>query len=215
VRGLPPLPPDFFTLELEWAVTDGRCSTAHNIFAPGASAANVSDLRTFVAGWFFSCLGQLLPLLGTDVTCSACRLTTSGSSPVVYNQLLAPNVGANGTTNPLNGNLCLTWRTNVRGGGGRSHTLLPLSDTLVDTDHKSLRQISWAFAVSQAQLYLDNINALPSPDGGLCVLAVVQRSQAGQPLPASIWSPVLAADASVAVGTIQRRTRRRRSLSPF
>jgi hypothetical protein len=90
-----------------------------------------------------------------------------------------------------------------------------LSDTLVDTDHKSLRQISWAFAVSQAQLYLDNINALPSPDGGLCVLAVVQRSQAGQPLPASIWSPVLAADASVAVGTIQRRTRRRRSLSPF
>lgn len=215
MRGLPPLPFDFVTLTIGWAVNDGRCTTSHHIFNPGSHAASTADLSSFVSQWFLQALPQLLPLLGTDTSASTCRLSTVGSEALVYRQLLAPNAGASGTSNPLNGNLCLTWRTNQRGQGGKSHTLLPLSDTLVDTDHKSLRQISWAFAVSQANLYLEAINAIVSVDGGSCVLACVNRSRAGAPLPSSTWLPVLSADASQRVGTIQRRARSARGLSPF
>lgn len=215
MRGLPPLPHDFLTLQLDWSVSDGGCTTAHHIFNPGSGSADPADLAAFVADWFLNALPELLPLLGNDVSCSACRVSTVGTSPLVYNQLLAPNVGSTGTSNPLNGNLCLTWRTNEARNGGRSHTLLPLSDTLVDSDHRSLRQISWAFAVSQATLYLEAINSLASVDGALCVLAVVHRSSGGVPLPASTWAPVFSADACQRVGTIARRTRSRRVLPPF
>lgn len=215
MRGLPPLPTDFCTLTIGWDVSDGRATTSHRFFNPGSHAASFPDLQAFVADWFFNALPELLPLLGTDCSAATCRLSTVGSQSLTYRQLLASNVGGTGTSNPLNGDLCLTWRTNTRGVQSRSHTLLPLSDTLVDSDHKSLRQISWAFAVSQANLYLAKFNALASVDGGLCVLAVVQQSRGGRPLPASEWSPVVAADASMRVGTIQRRTRSARPLSPF
>jgi hypothetical protein len=198
-----------------WAANDGRATTSWHIFNPGSSAATTADLAAFVSQWFLQCLPYLLPLLGTDCSASTCRASTVGTQPAVYNELLAPNVGANGTTNPMNGNLCLTWRTQDRGIGGRSHTLLPLSDALVDTDHKSLRQISWAFAVSQANDYLNAVNALVAVDGALCVAAVVHRSLRGTPLPTATWSPVTAADASQRVGTIQRRTRSARPLPPF
>jgi hypothetical protein len=215
MRGLPPLPTDMLTLEVEWAINNGRCTTGWHIWNPGSGAANVSDLATFVGQWFLFALPELLPLLGTDCSASTCRLSTVGSSHLIYRQLLAPNVGGLGTTNPLNGSLCLTWRGAERGLSGRSHTLLPLADTLVDDDHKSLRQISWAFAVSQAQRYLDAINAIVAVDGALCVAAIVHRSRNGAPTPISEWEPVLSADASQRVGTIARRTRSARPLPPF
>lgn len=215
MRGLPPLPTDFVTLTVGWRINDGACTTSWHIFNPGSHAASIADLHSFISGWFFNALPELLPLLGSDCSASTCRLSTVGTQSLVYNQLLAPNVGSSGTTNPLNGDLCLTWRTNDGPLGGRSHTLLPLSDSLVDTDHRTLKQIAWAFAVSQAELYLEQINALPSVDGGLCVAAVVHRALHGQPLHTATWSPVTQADACQRVGTIQRRTRARRPLSPF
>lgn len=215
MRGLPPLPPDFVTLEVGWAVSDGRCTTGWHIFNPGSGTATIADLQAFVSAWFFNALPELLPLLGSDCSAATCRVSTVGSAAIVYNELLAPNVGAEGTSNPLNGNLCLTWRGSQRGLQGRSHTLLPLSDTNVDTDHRSLRQISWAFAVSQANLYLNQINGLTSVDGATCVAAIVHRARGGSPLATATWEPVLYADASQRVGTIQRRTRSARSLSPF
>jgi hypothetical protein len=215
MRRLPPLPLDFVRLTVGWAAGDGGCSTSWNIFNPGSSSASFADLQAFVADWFLNALPALLPLLGTDCSASTCRAATVGSQPLIYETLLAPNVGAVGTTNPFNGSLCLTWRTADAGRRSVGHTLLPLSDTVVDTDHKSIRQVSYAFAVSQATAYLNEINALASVDGGLCVLALVHRSLAGRPLAASTWSPVVGADASLVVGTVQRRIRSRRPVPPF
>lgn len=215
MRGLPPLPSDFVTLTAQWAINDGRCTTSWHLFNPGSATATPADLEALISQWFFTCLPDLLSVLGTDCSCSACRATTVGAAPLSHTELLAPNVGATGTTNPLNGNLCLTWRTNDVGTGGRSHTLLPLSDTLVDSDHATLRQISYAQAQSAAISYVQHLNALVSVDGALCVFAVIHRSERGRPLASSTWSPVLVGDASTRIGTIQRRTRHPRGLSPL
>jgi hypothetical protein len=215
MRGLPPLPSDFFTLQLQWLANEQYLGNVFHIFAPGASSASPLDLSNFIGDWFTNALPELLAITPANATVTACRLSTSGPSPVVAVEQLAPNAGAFGESSIGNGALCLTWRTQGPGTSARSHTLLPLTVELVQPDRQTLQASYFLQAASHAQFYLDKVNSLASPDGGLCVAAVVHRSRAGRPLPAATWEPVLAGDASVRVGTIARRIRRRGQIPPF
>jgi hypothetical protein len=121
---------------------------------------------------------------------------------------LPPNAGAFGSVAVINANLCLTWTTADARVGRRSHTLLPLTGDLVQDDRQTLNAAYYAEATGHANTYLSAVNALTSPDGALCVLGVVQRSRNGEPLPASLFSPVLAGGCSQRIGTIARRVQR-------
>jgi hypothetical protein len=210
MRGLPPLPTDIITLEVEWVVGDGGCTTSWHLFNGGSSTADPRDLALFFADWFFICADELLALVGVDCSIGTCRVSVEGSNPLVYETIPSTNQGAIGSTNPLNGALCLTWRTNVKGASSRGHSFLPLATTLVDSDHKKLKAISWAQAVSGANNFIAEMNSLAAVDGGLCVFAIVSRSRYGKPLPFATWAPVLQGGASQYVATLQRRVRSRR-----
>jgi hypothetical protein len=217
VRGLPPPDPNVVFVEAVWDVGPVQeCTTGWHLFAPGADSATFSELETLLGQFFLFCVPDLLDLLGTDVSCSTLRLTSYGSEPLVVSFVPSSNVGATGTTNPINSALVLTWRTGLRGASGLGHTWLPLSDTFVDDDHARLKSIAYSQAASQAFAFLGHVNALISPDGATCFLAVIRRSLSGTPLHTALTIPVEGADASPFVGTLRRRVRARRpSSSPF
>lgn len=210
MRGLPPAPPDVCFIETVWEISNTKgVTTGWHVFAPGVDGATDIQLNTLLSDFFLGCVPDLLSLLGTDVSCSVCRLTTSGTLPRVVQFAPSANVGAIGTTNPVNGALVLTWRSGRRGAASLGHTFLPLSDELVDNDHAHLKQLSWSQAQNAASNFMAHLNAITSPDGGQCVLGVLSRSGSGAPLPAAIFSPVLIGDASPFVGTLARRVRSR------
>jgi hypothetical protein len=191
-------------------------TTGWHVFAPGADVATTVQLETLLGDFFLQCVPDLLSVLGTDTTCGALQVSTFGMQPAVVRYAPAANVGATGTTNPINGALCLTWRTFERGSSSLGHTFLPLSDSLVDSDHAHLKSISWSQAQAAARSFSTHLNAIASPDGALCVFVVVSRSVDAAPRPHSLMFPVVLGDASPFVGTLHRRVRARRvSSSPF
>lgn len=205
MRGLPPLPPDFITLEVEWQSDLSRCTTSWHLFAPGADHADSLYLAGLISQWFLTCVGDLLSVLPADCSASTCRASTSGIDGATVEESLAFNVGAFGSTLSANAALVMTWRTLAGPVRSRSHSFLPLSNEFLDDNKRQLRDISWAEASSAARSYATHLNSLVSPDGGTCVFAVVSRSRGGVPLPSSIWAPVDLGDASRRVGTIRRR----------
>lgn len=215
MRGLPPYPPDFYRLRLYWEANEQRLTNEFALFAPGASSAGPSNLSAFISEWYLNALPELLAIVPSNATVSACRLTTTGIQPCTVFQQLAPNAGAFGESSMANAALCLTWRTQDPGIGARSHTLLPLTNELVDNDRATLQSSYYLQAAAHAEFYLEKVNALHSPDGALCVAAVVHRSRAGVPLAASQWSPVVTGDASPRIATIARRVRKPGFIPPF
>jgi hypothetical protein len=128
----------------------------------------------------------------------------------------ASNVGATGTTNPINSALVLTWRNDQHGASNLGHTFLPLTDTAPDSDHAHLKSIFWSQAQSAARSFTQDLNAIAAPDGSTCVFVVLHRSKSGVPFPIALISPVTLGDASPYVGTLRRRVRARRpTSSPF
>lgn len=217
MRGRPPPPPDVLRIEAVWTISGvASVTTSWYLFAPGSWSATDLQLNTLLGDFFLGPIADLLAVVGTDVECTVLRLTTYGSAPQQIQFSPSANAGAIGTTNPLNGSLVLTWRNNRRGAASLGHTNLPLSDELVDADHKHLKSISWSQAQQAARFFVSSCNSITSPDGGLCVLIVLHTSSAGAPLPNALMSPVSHGDASPWVGTLQRRTRMRDpSPSPF
>jgi hypothetical protein len=215
VRGLPPLPPDVCRIETVWQLNSVQeCSTSFNVFAPGSSSATTLQLSTLLGAFFFTPLQDLLTVIGTDVSCSALRLTTSGSAPFVVQEVPASNAGALTGSQALNAALVLTWRTAEPRVGGRSHTFLPLSGMLLDDDKVRLKSVSYSEAASAARTFVQHVSEMLSPDGATCALVVVHRSQGGAVLPVARMSFVELGDASPFVGTLQRRIRARRISSP-
>lgn len=215
MRGLPPLPPDVVFIEAVWSIGDVQeATTGWHFFAPGADLATELQLNTLLGDFFTAnCPGDLLAIMGTDVSCNVLRLSRYGASPVVIQYNPAPNTGTLGTTNPMNSALVLTWRTSERGASSLGHTYLPLSDALVDVDHARLKAVSWSEAQAQARQFLQDAGTVVSPDGALLVPVVIHRSRGGAPLPNSIMSPITLGDASPFVGTMRRRIRARRPFS--
>ena len=214
MRGLPPPPADVCSIECVWSIGPTQeCTTTFWLFAPGIDTSTTLQVNTLLGDFFTLCLPDLLPLLGTDVTCTVLRLTHWGPDPLVYSYVPAPNSGGTGTSNPINGALVLTWRNGRRGSAALGHTFLPLSDTLVDDDHARLKAITWSQAKQAATTFLGHVNALFSPDGATCVLVTISRSQSGAPRPFALMSPVELGDASPFIGTMRRRVRARRPAS--
>jgi hypothetical protein len=209
MRGLPPPPPDVMQLTAQFDVDAGAVTNSWWVFAPGADGATTLQLSAIAAAWFFSCLPDLLSVLPISCSCSVLRLRTFGVAPLDVAEQPAPNAGALGATQVLNSAAVMTWRTSTKRLGGNAHTWLPLTDDLVGDDHRQLHPISWSQLQSAARLYVNHVNALTSPDGALCVLAVVRRSSQGAPLAHSLLDPVVLGDASRFVGTLQRRIRAR------
>ncbi len=217
MRGLPAPPFDVVTIEAEWTVGDVKSvTTSWHVLAPGSWDATGVQLEALLGDFFLACVPDLLSVLGTDVTCSVLRLSTYGPTAQQIQYAPAPNVGATGTTNPINGALVMTWRTGEAGVSSLGHTFLPLSDSLVDTDHAHLKSISWSQAQSAARSFVQHLDAIASPDGATCSMVVLHQSKFGQPLLTANVAPVALGDASPFVGTLRRRVRSRRpSSSPF
>jgi hypothetical protein len=217
VRGLPPPPNDVCLIEAEWTIGSSQAvTTGWHVLAGGSWFATSLQLETMLGDFFLAAVPQLLAVLGTDVTCGALRLSTYGVTPQVIQYAPAPNVGATGTTNPVNGALVLTWRTSERSSSLLGHTWLPLTDSAPDTDHAHLKSIFWSQAQAAARSFTVAVNSIASPDGGTCVFVVLHSSRNGTPLPAAVVAPVTLGDASPLVGTMRRRVRARRpTSSPF
>jgi hypothetical protein len=217
VRGLPPPPLDVCLIQADWTIGDAQAvTTGWYVLAGGSWSATSVQLATLLGDFFLFCVPDLLSVLGTDVTCGALRLSTYGSAPQRVQEAPAANVGATGTTNPINSALVLTWRNDEPTASNLGHTFLPLTDTAPDSDHAHLKSIFWSQAQSAARSFTQHLNAIAAPDGGLCVFVVLHRSSSGAPLEHALISPVTLGDASPYVGTLRRRVRSRRpTSSPF
>lgn len=214
MRGLPPPPTDVLRIQADWDIgSAGRCTTSWYILAPGSWTATSTQLETLLGDFFLGPANDLLSIVGTDVTIGVLRLSTYGPGPQVIQVVPAFNVGAVGTTNPLNGAAVLTWRAVGPRGYLLGHTFLPLSDSFVDNDHVTIRAVSWSQLQAAARLFVQHVAGIASPDGGQCVLVVLQRSEAGAPLIAAQVAPVDLGDASPFVGTLRRRVHMRRPSS--
>lgn len=210
MRGLPPLPDDFVTLEAKWLAGTGRMTTSWRLFAPGATNADASALASLISQWFLTALPDLLSVLPSDASCYACRCSASGIGGQVVDEPVSFNTGTFGATATLNAALVMTWRSLPPRMSAHSHSYLPLGLELVDDDHAHLTDLGWAEAGNAARAYAEHVNALVSPDGSNTVLAVVSRSRAGVPLPTAEWAPVDYGDAARIVGTCDRRIPSRR-----
>lgn len=217
MRGLPPPPADFISIQAAWDIKNAAiCTTSWWLFAPGADSASSFQLETLLGDFFLNAMPDLLSVLGDDVTCSALRCSSYGTDPSRVQYAPAPNVGALGGTVTLNAALVLTWRGNDRGRGVDGHTFLPLSTSLVDDNRRTLTSIAWSQCQAAARSFALHMNAITSPDGASCVFAVLHRSKSGFPLPATLWSPIDLGDASSRVGTLRRRIRSGEAFSlPF
>lgn len=217
MRGLPPPPPDFILIEAAWDI-NGRATVTSGwwLFAPGADSADPLQLETLLGDFFFGPLQDVLQVLPADTSCSVLRLSSYGTLRNRVTYAPAPNVGAVGNSEALNAALVWTWRTSRAGKGQDGHTWLPLSSTFVDDDKRSLKAVSWSQAQAAARAFALHVNALVSPDAGLCVFAIVHRSRAGRPLVTAEWEPVALGDACPHVATMSRRISSSRAFSsPF
>lgn len=215
MRGLPPPPPDTPFFEAVWDISQAvSVTTGWYVFAGGADAASGPVLNALLGSFFLGPIADLLSILGTDVTCSVLRLTTGGSQPQTIQYAPAFNVGAIGTTNPINGALVLTWRVFRQGRGHSGHTWLPLSDEFVYEDHSRLKTVSWAQAQSAAISFNVHVNGMTAPDGSNCTQVVLERSQGGVPLPVTRSNAVVQGDASPLIGTMRRRIAKGPRVSP-
>jgi hypothetical protein len=214
MRGRPEPPLDVCSIEAVWTISgESEVTNTFHVLAPGSWDATYPQLDTLLGDFFFSAVPDLLSILPTDTTLSVLRLETYGSSPSLVQYEPAANVGAVGTSNPLNGAVVLTWRTYRRGAAALGHTFLPLSDAFVETDHQRLKGISWSQCQSAAASFVQHINAIASPDGGVCVFVVVSLSSLGAPRVEGLAIPVELGDASPFIGTLRRRIRSRRPSS--
>ena len=217
MRDLPPPPADFVSIQLVWIIdTTSSASNTLWVFAPGADGATSVQLETLAGDFFFTAIPDLLGVLPSNVTLGVLRISSYGTTPNRVAYAPAPNVGALSGGTPLNSALVLTWRTSDPGRGTQGHTFLPLAGDLIDSGRQHLTSIGWSQAQSAARAFAGHVDAIASPDGASCVLAVLSRSDNGFPRPVSQWSPVQFGDASFRVGTLRRRIRARGEFSvPF
>jgi hypothetical protein len=205
MRDLPPLPPDFVVITATWSVRTSFVTTSWHLFAPGADDATTVELNALLGQFFLFPVADLLSVLSSDTSCSLLRLATVGTAPFVVEYVPAFNTGAIGEASSLNSAAVLTWRTSQRRIGGHFHTWLPLALPFVADDRRHVTDLAYSELAGAARSFALHVNEIPSPDGGLCVLAAVSRSEAGVPLPTSTWTPVLLGDASRTIGTLRRR----------
>lgn len=206
VRGLPAPPSDVVRVEAMLDVNGDVVTTGWWVFAPGADVATTAQLETLLGDVFIGPCAPMLSLLSTDTQIVNLRCVTFGASALQVDLQPVFNIGALDGTTALNSALVWTWMTGVRAHGSRTHNWLPLSRSNLGADKRRLSGLGFAEAVRQAINFRDELNAVHSPDGGLCVLVALHRSSGGVPLVASQMLPVQAAKASPIVGTLQRRT---------
>ena len=214
MRGLPPPPDEVVRLTSTFAVADGECSSSWWLLAPGAPFAGDAELRAIATGWVFYVQTDLLSRLGADVRVDMLRVESFGANALVVEDIPAPNAGALAGTTALNASAVITWHTQERGIGSRSHTFLPLSRDHLAANKQQLREVGFAEISALGIRMIADVTNIPSPGGGVCTLGTVHRALAGAPLPSSTFAPFVGAVASRNVGTLDRRIRARGRPSP-
>src|SRR6266516_612547 len=197
MRGRPQPPDDVVAIQAIWQNGEEKQVTnLFHVFAPGSWTATPAQLNVLLGDFFEGPCQDLLSVLPTPTFLGVLRLSTFGTSPLTIQYQPASNVGAIGGSTPPNCSAGLTWRTGERNAAMLGHTFLPLSNEFVGEDHSRLKSVSWSQLQSAARNFVDHVNEIGSPDGGLCVFVVVHVSRGGQPLGFARMAPVEFGDAS-------------------
>lgn len=182
-----------------------EASSTHYVAVPGSELASVADLRT-VADLLLLALVEFATAIthaGASTARVACRRW--GASPLNFDLVPAPNVGAWTGGQLATGCTIVEWLTGEGGRGRNGHTFVPgFPDDFTD-DHANINETGWGNAIVAARTLLTAINATPGVSGGDCVHGIVHRSAGGVPLDAATFTPTLAAVIGMSVGTIDRR----------
>jgi len=123
---------------------------------------------------------------------------------------LSPNHGAGGGSKTNQSAIGIYWTTAFPGRGGRALSRLPGLPNDFTTDLLTINTLGFAEIGHQAGLFLNAVNATPSPLGGNLALVTLHRSAGGAPLAASQSRPIDNAQPVPIVCTLRRRSSKRR-----
>jgi len=209
VIGLPPPPADVlrFTLGFELLGEEPTCSFW--IRCPRIAELEDSELASF--------LGPLEPAaksLYVDVThhnlhLAVLRLATFGPRRLTFLSSPLDSFGVFEFAAPDNVAVCLHWLTAAEGSGRDAITHLPGAPTAMTGNQRSITSAFFGQLRSAGESFLSDVNAITTSLGDHLQLGTLHRSEAGAPLPASLFEPFHGVLPTQIVGTLRRRIPRR------
>lgn len=205
MRGLPQPPDDVASVVLEWSCSGSPATTTHWLFVPGLQTLTYDALRSLWVLFVFETLDQLVPLMASEGSLRACRIARGGSQPLAVVDHVVTNSGAGSSTKTINAAIGIYWTTSFAGSGGRTLTRLPAFPHEFTDDQRTVNELGYAEIGHSAGLWLQHVNALDSPAGGLCELVTLHRQANGVPLAVAQARALISAVPVPRVATLRRR----------
>lgn len=212
--GLPPDPPTVLRMTWVYDVSGSICRTSTAYWTPtldSYSFVQLGELADNVAFWW---LGLTAALTCTDVQLAEFR--SGRASPVPWSRVVpaAPNHGEWPNRSTLNACLDVYWLAQDGGKRGHAITHFPGFPPDFTDDTRNLNSNGFVNVRTAVNDYLEGLSGVPTPDDEQLFQVVVHRRASGVALDHATITPIEAGHPTAYVGTLRRRVRERRRISP-
>lgn len=212
MRGLPPPPRDVLRLVQDFDINGHRVSIGFWLFNPSNVDGGPSDLALVLAGWFTTCLPNVLNLVHKGVSATTCRCGSRTDNVV---EVAPPNEGfwEGGQADQVATGL--HWLTSEPGALRGPITFVPgVPNQFVDSNYR-LSQLGAGELTGSGRELLNALNGITAPDGSSQAVGTVHVSAAGAPLPVATFAPYTGVIPTMKLVTIRRRIPNRRRVAPI